>query len=196
MQLHPLALPGAHVLEPPRHRDGRGEVLEWFRSDLLGRALGRPVAVAQANLSVSRRGVLRGVHVRDVPPGQGKLVTCPAGAVLDVLVDLRVGSPTFGGHEAVLLDAADRHGVWVPEGVGHAFCALVDDATVSYLCTTPYSPEHERVVHPLSMGVAWPFSTDELVLSERDAAAPSLEEALAEGLLPSFATCHALGLVD
>jgi dTDP-4-dehydrorhamnose 3,5-epimerase len=195
VQLRPLALPGAHVLEPSRHRDGRGELLEWYRSDLLEQALGRPVPMAQGNLSVSRRGVLRGVHVADVPPGQGKLVTCPAGAVLDVLVDLRVGSPTFGGHESVVLDATDRRAVWVPEGVGHAFCALGDGATVSYLCSTPYAPERERVVHPLSVGVLWPFAASELVLSERDGAAPALDEALAGGLLPSYVTCQQLGLV-
>ena len=155
-------------------------------------ALGRPVPVAQANLSVSRRGVLRGVHLTDVPPGQGKVVTCPAGAVLDVLVDLRVGSPAFGQHVSLVLDAGDRHAVWVPEGVGHAFCALTDGATVSYLCTTPYAPDRERVVHAHSVGVDWPADTGPPLLSERDAAAPTLAEAVAAGWLPTYAACQAL----
>ena len=192
MPLRPLALPGALLVEPDRHRDDRGELLEWFRAEELGAALGRAVPVLQANLSVSRRGVVRGIHVCDVPPGQGKLVTCPAGAVLDVLVDLRTGSPAFGEHVAVALDAADRRAVWVPEGVGHAFCALTDDATVAYLCTTAYAPGRERVVHALSAGIDWPGPTASLVLSERDAAAPTLAEAVEAGWLPTYEACRSL----
>ena len=122
MPLLPIAaVPGVVLLDPDRHADARGELLEWFRPDELEAALGRDVPVRQANLSVSRRGVLRGIHVSDVPPGQGKVVTCVAGAVVDVVVDLRVGSPTFGQHEAITLDADTRRAIWVPEGVGHGF---------------------------------------------------------------------------
>jgi dTDP-4-dehydrorhamnose 3,5-epimerase len=187
----PLAVPGAHLLEPARHRDGRGELLEWFRADELAAVLGRAVPVLQANLSVSRLGVVRGIHVADVPPGQGKVVTCPAGAVLDVIVDLRVGSPAFGQHVTVVLDATQRRAVWVPEGVGHAFCALTDEATVAYLCTTPYAPQRERVVHALSVGVDWPEAAA-LVLSDRDAAAPTLADAVGAGWLPTYEACQAL----
>ena len=190
MALVPLpAVPGSYVLEPDRFRDPRGEVLEWFRADRLGELLGRAVPVLQANLSVSGRGVLRGVHVSDVPPGQGKVVTCVAGAVLDVLVDLRVGSPSFGRHEPVVLDDVERRAVWVPEGVGHAFLVTSDQAAVAYLCTTTYAPTRERVVHAGSVGVEWGVPAAALVLSERDAAAPTLDEAVAGGWLPRYADC-------
>jgi dTDP-4-dehydrorhamnose 3,5-epimerase len=187
MTLRPVeAVPGALLLVPDHHRDHRGELLEWFEAEELSAAAGRPVTVAQGNLSVSRRGVLRGLHVSDVPPGQGKVVTCVDGSVLDVVVDLRVGSPTFGQHEVVLLDDETRAAVWVPEGVGHGFLVTSPFATVVYLCTTPYAPDHERVVHPLSAGVEWgPLGVDP-ILSERDAAAPTLAEAAAAGWLPRF----------
>ncbi|MCZ9337371.1 dTDP-4-dehydrorhamnose 3,5-epimerase, partial [Streptomyces sp. TRM76130] len=95
-------------------------------------ATGYDLSLAQANCSVSRRGVLRGVHFSEVPPGQAKYVTCVRGAVLDVVVDLRTGSPGFGRWEAVRLDDDTRHAVFLAEGLGHAFMALSDDATVVY----------------------------------------------------------------
>ncbi len=186
------AVPGAHVLAPERHGDARGEVLEWFRADRLAELLGRPVPVLQANLSVSGRGVLRGLHVSDVPPGQGKVVTCLAGSVLDVLVDLRVGSPSFGAHERVVLDDVERRAVWVPEGVGHAFLVTGGHTTVAYLCTTTYAPARERVLLATSVGVDWGVADGDLVLSERDAAAPTLAEAVEAGWLPRYADCLAL----
>ncbi len=189
MRLRELVVPGAYELLPERHADDRGELLEWFRADRLAAALGRPVPVAQANLSVSRRGVLRGIHYADVPPGQGKVVTCVAGAVIDAVVDLRQGSPAFGRSETVRLDAERRTAVWVPEGVGHGFLAVAESATVAYLCTSPYTPSREHAVHPLSAGVEWPEGAGEPLLSTRDAAAPSLAEAGAAGLLPSYADC-------
>jgi dTDP-4-dehydrorhamnose 3,5-epimerase len=185
--LRPIeAVDGALVLEPDRHRDHRGELLEWFRADELLAATGRQVPVAQANLSVSRRGVLRGVHVSDVPPGQGKVVVCVDGSVLDAVVDLRVGSPTFGRHEVVVLDDESRRALWVPEGVGHGFLVTSAFATVAYLCTTPYAPERERVVHPLSVGVDWGPDGAAPILSERDAGAPTLDAAVAAGWLPGY----------
>jgi dTDP-4-dehydrorhamnose 3,5-epimerase len=186
--LRPIeSVAGVLVLEPDHHRDHRGELLEWFRADELAAATGREVLVAQANLSVSRRGVLRGVHVSDVPPGQGKVVTCMDGAVRDAVVDLRVGSPTFGRHEVLVLDDESRRAVWVPEGVGHGFLVTSAFATVAYLCTTPYAPERERVVHPLSVGVNWGPDGAAPILSERDATAPPLDDALAAGWLPTYA---------
>jgi dTDP-4-dehydrorhamnose 3,5-epimerase len=191
--LRPLkAVPGALVLEPDRHGDPRGELLEWFRADQLAALVGRPVPITQANLSVSRRAVLRGVHVSDVPPGQGKVVTCVAGSVLDVLVDLRVGSPTFGQHERIVLDEESRRAAWVPEGVGHGFLVTSGAATVAYLVTTPYAPQRERVVHAMSVGVDWGLAADGPVLSERDAAAPTLHEAVTAGWLPTWDACQRL----
>ena len=188
--MEPLDIDGAWVFTPRIHPDDRGVFLEWFRSDELSGCLGYQPDVAQGNCSVSRRGVIRGIHFADVPPGQAKYVTCVSGAVLDVAVDLRVGSPTFGRWEAVPLDDESRCALYLAEGLGHAFMALSDQATVLYLCTTPYAPGREHGIHPLDpvIGIAWPGGAD-AVLSEKDAAAPSLDEARHLGLLPDHREC-------
>jgi dTDP-4-dehydrorhamnose 3,5-epimerase len=133
--------------------------------------------------------VVRGVHFADVPPGQAKYVTCVRGAVLDVVVDLRAGSPGFGRWQGVQLDDADRRAVYIAEGIGHGFCALSDEATLTYLCSETYAPDREHSVHPLDadLGIVWP--ADSPVVSERDGAAPGLAEALAAGLLPDYEAC-------
>jgi dTDP-4-dehydrorhamnose 3,5-epimerase len=118
---------------------------------------------------------------------------CVRGAIVDVVVDIRVGSPTFGQWEAVPLDDVGRHAVYLSEGLGHAFMALKEDTTVVYLCSTPYAPTREHGIHPLdpAIGIVWP-EADRAgrpvtpVLSDKDAAAPSLEEAAAAGLLPTL----------
>ena len=185
----PTAVPDAYVLTPTQHGDDRGTFLEWFRGDELA-ALGHPLALAQANASVSRPGVVRGIHYADVPPGQAKYVTCVRGAVLDVVVDLRVGSPAFGRWEAVRLDDRERRALYLAEGLGHAFCALEPDSTVVYLCSDVYRPGAEHGVHPLDpdLGIDWP--TDAPVLSDKDAAAPTLAQALAAGTLPGHDACR------
>ena len=187
-----LGVEGAWVFTPQVHHDERGSFLETFRGAEFAADLGYKLDVAQVNCSVSRRGVIRGIHYADVPPGQAKFVTCAAGAVLDVVVDLRAGSPGFGKWEAVRLDDADRQAVFLAEGLGHAFMALTDQATVLYLCSTPYAPGREHGVHPLdpAVGIGWPLGLDgDLLLSAKDAAAPSLEEALQAGALPRYDEC-------
>jgi len=179
---------GAWVLTPRQFADERGTFVEWFRVDLLAAATGREFAVRQANHSVSARGVVRGIHFAAVPPGQAKLVYCPRGAVLDVVVDVRVGSPTYGDHVAIRLDDVDRHCVFIAEGLGHGFVALADDTSVTYLTSSTYDPAVERGVSPLDPALAlpWPFAGEELVLSPKDLAAPTLAEAAAAGLLPPY----------
>jgi dTDP-4-dehydrorhamnose 3,5-epimerase len=148
--------------------------------------------ITQANCSVSRRGVIRGIHFSDVPPGQAKYVTCASGAILDVVVDLRLGSPGFGRWEAVQLDDENRRALYIGEGLGHAFMALSDRATALYLCSTGYAPDREHGVHPLDpdIGIAWPADLEK-ILSAKDSAAPSLQQAQADGLLPEFSDCQA-----
>ena len=192
--MQPLGIEGAWVYEPRVYDDDRGSFAEAFRGAEFAADLGYRLDVAQVNCSVSRRGVIRGIHYSDVPPGQAKYVTCVAGAILDVIVDLRTDSPSFGKWEAVRLDSIARRAVFLTEGLGHAFTALTDDATALYLCSTPYAPGREHGVHPLdpAIGIAWP--ADEgwaAVLSEKDAAAPTLEEALAAGQLPRYEDCAA-----
>ncbi|MEU2202197.1 dTDP-4-dehydrorhamnose 3,5-epimerase [Isoptericola sp. NPDC019482] len=195
MQIRELTVPGAYEITPKQHGDPRGVFLEWFKAGPFADAVGHPLDLQQANASVSAAGVLRGIHFADVPPGQAKYVTCPKGAVLDVVVDIRVGSPTFGQWDSVLLDDVDRRAIYLGEGLGHAFMSLEDDSTVLYLCSAGYNPGHEHGIQPLDpeVGIQWPTTARDgspLVaqLSEKDTAAPSLTEAKAQGLLPTHDT--------
>ncbi|MGI5212565.1 dTDP-4-dehydrorhamnose 3,5-epimerase family protein [Plantactinospora sp. CA-290183] len=193
MKATELTIPGAWEFLPPRFTDDRGSLLVWHDSAAFADALGFELTVAQVNQSVSRRGVIRGVHWADVPVGQAKYVYCPQGAVLDVVVDLRVGSPTFGRHEMIRLDSVDHRAVYLSEGLGHAFLALEEDTVVNYLCSTRYAPTRERIVHVRDeeLGLDWPADLDP-ILSERDANAPGLAEVRAADLLPRYDECHRL----
>jgi len=190
--MEPLKIDGAWAFTPRIFGDRRGSFLEWFKDAELTADVGHSMEIAQANCSVSRRGVVRGVHFSDVPPGQAKYVTCASGAIIDVVVDIRVGSPSFGRWAAVQLDDETRRALYIGEGLGHAFTALSEQATVLYLCSTPYAPDREHGVNPLdpAIGITWPAEI-EPVLSDKDAAAPSLAQAQAAGLLPDYAECQA-----
>jgi len=190
--MEPLSIDGAWAFTPPIHRDDRGSFHEWFRSGEFTDTLGHPLEVAQGNCSVSRRGVIRGIHFADVPPGQAKYVSCVAGAILDVVVDLRVGSPTYAAWAAIRLDEENRRTVFLSEGLGHSFMALSEQATVLYLCSTPYAPGREHSVDALDPDIAieWPADVKP-ILSEKDAAAPSLRAAQRAGILPDYASCLA-----
>jgi dTDP-4-dehydrorhamnose 3,5-epimerase len=193
MQYRELKVPGAFEITPKQFGDPRGVFLEWFKAPAFTEAVGHPLDLSQANCSVSAAGVVRGIHFADVPPGQAKYVTCARGAVLDVVVDVRVGSPTFGQWDSVLLDDVERRAIYLGEGLGHAFMALEDDSTVLYLCSTGYNPSAEHGINPLDpeVGLEWP-TTDRHgnpvapLLSDKDTAAPSLSEAAAQGLLPTY----------
>jgi dTDP-4-dehydrorhamnose 3,5-epimerase len=180
------------VFEPTVFPDARGVFAAPFQGAVFREALGFDLTVAQTNHSVSGRGVVRGVHFADTPPGQAKYVYCPRGALLDVVVDVRVGSPTFGRFETVEMDGGSCRAVYLSEGLGHAFVALEDDTVMAYLCSTPYNPGAERGVSPLdpALELPWPADT-ELVLSEKDIAAPSLAEAAELGMLPAVKACNA-----
>jgi len=191
MDYRELSVPGAWEITPRQFGDPRGVFLEWFKDAPFAEHAGHALNLAQANLSVSAAGVVRGIHFADVPPGQAKYVTCARGAVLDVVVDIRVGSPTFGQWDSVLLDDVDRRAIYLAEGLGHAFMSLEDDSTVLYLCSTGYNPTAEHGIHPLDadIAIAWPTSSRSgspltPLLSEKDALAPTLATALAEGMLP------------
>ena len=185
-----LSIDGAWAFTPPIHRDDRGSFHEWYRGAELEESLGYRLDITQANCSVSRRGVIRGIHFADVPPGQAKYVSCVAGAILDVVVDLRAGSPTFAAWTAIRLDDESRRAVFLSEGLGHAFMALSRQATVLYLCSTPYAPGREHSVDALDpdIGIEWPVEVKP-ILSEKDATAPSLRTARSAGSLPDYARC-------
>lgn len=188
--MQPLSIPGAFVSSSPVLPDERGSFNVWFSAADFRAAVGHSFTVAQANCSVSARGVVRGLHYASVPPSQAKLVTCVRGAVLDVVVDLRAGSPTYRRWEFVKLDESTRSSVYVAEGLGHGFLALTDDATVIYLCSTPYAPEREHAISPFDpdLAIAWPTEV-EPILSDKDASAPTLAEAEAAGMLSKYEDC-------
>jgi dTDP-4-dehydrorhamnose 3,5-epimerase len=189
MKITPLSVPGAWEILPRQHGDPRGLFMEWYRSDVLAEVIGRPMGVAQANLSISAKGVVRGIHFAQLPPSQAKYVTCVRGAVLDLVVDLRIGSPAFGRWEFVRLDDTERRAVYLPEGLGHGFCALTDDATLVYAVSATFNPDREFSINPHDpeLAVEWPTSAP--LFSARDAAAPSLAETREAGLLPDYAAC-------
>ena len=188
MEIRPLALPGSFIVQPSVHGDSRGQFVEWFRQDLLAEATGLTFSVAQANLSVSSRGTLRGIHYADVPPGQAKYVMCATGAVQDFVIDLREGSPTFGQWDHATLTAGERNAIVLDVGLGHAFLALEDNTTVTYLVTDHYKPHSEHAINPLDQVIALEFALrdSELLLSDKDKAAESFSEARARNALPRW----------
>jgi dTDP-4-dehydrorhamnose 3,5-epimerase len=183
-----LAVPGAWEITPQVHTDSRGLFFEWLTDSGFTEFAGHRLDLHQANCSVSSAGVLRGVHFAQLPPSQAKYVTCLHGSVFDVVVDIRVGSPTFGNWDAVVLDARAHRSVYLSEGLGHAFLALEDDSTVMYLCSASYAPGREHTINALdpALGITWPGAGGEPILSDRDRDAPTLAEVQAAGLLPTW----------
>jgi dTDP-4-dehydrorhamnose 3,5-epimerase len=199
MEFRELAVPGAWEVTPRVLDDERGSFLEWYRAPEFARTVGHDLDLRQANCSVSGAGVLRGIHVTDVPPGQAKYVFCPRGAIVDVVVDLRVGSASFGTWTAVVLDDVEHRALYLSEGLGHAFLSLEEGSTVVYLCSAQYAPAADHAVDALDpgLGIEWPTSGRDgralhVSRSPKDASAPTLEEALRLGLLPSMDRVAAL----
>jgi dTDP-4-dehydrorhamnose 3,5-epimerase len=187
VKVRELAVPGAWEITPQVHTDSRGLFFEWFTDSAFTEFAGHRLDLRQANCSVSSAGVLRGVHFAQLPPSQAKYVTCLHGSVFDVVVDIRVDSPTFGTWDAVVLD--DRHrSVYLSEGLGHAFLALEDDSTVIYLCSAGYAPDREHTINALdpALDINWPAVDGEPIISDRDREAPTLAQAQAAGLLPTW----------
>jgi dTDP-4-dehydrorhamnose 3,5-epimerase len=189
VKVRELKIPGAWEVTPTVHGDSRGHFFEWLTDKGFSSFAGHRLDVRQANCSVSSAGVLRGLHFAQVPPSQAKYVTCVRGSVFDVVVDIRVGSPTFGQWDSVLLDDSDHRTIYISEGLGHGFLALEDNSTVMYLCSAEYNPQREHTICATdpALAIDWPLVDGAAPnLSDRDAAAPSFEEVRASGLLPSW----------
>ena len=171
-----LDIAGAWLITNPIHGDNRGFFREWFKQEMAERALGRKFNVAQSNISQSKKGVVRGIHYSQAPEGQAKWVTCSHGAIWDVVVDIRPNSPTFKKWIAQELRAEDGRSVLIGEGLGHAFVALEEDSAISYLLSSPYSPNFEFAINPLDeeIDIKWPI--EKLFFSERDSNAPRISE--------------------
>lgn len=181
-----LSIPGAYVLDSAVWGDDRGFFREWFKRPDLD-ALGISFAIEQANLSMSRRNVLRGLHYSIAPEGQAKLVTCAFGELDDVVVDVRVGSPTFGRVEVVRLAANEERSVLLPAGAAHGFCVRSEHAALSYLLSSPFNPAMELEINPFDETLDVPWELKEpAIMSEKDAAAPSLNDRIAAGQLPMY----------
>ncbi|GAA2427490.1 dTDP-4-dehydrorhamnose 3,5-epimerase family protein [Streptomyces macrosporus] len=187
MRIVETAVPGAYTLVPDLLRDERGSFHEGMRAGELEKVLGHPFVPRQINYSVSRRNTLRGIHGVAIPPGQAKYVTCVRGALRDIVVDLRVGSPAFGRYEVNELDAVSGRAVYVPEGVGHGFLALTDDTCICYVLSTEHVPGTQIDIDPLDPDLALPWGfTERPLMSEKDARAPTVAEAMGAGLLATW----------
>ena len=186
-----MSIEGLWHFTPLLRPDDRGVFLESFKASEFEDAVGHSLDMRQMNISVSRGGTVRGVHFADVPPSQAKYIQCFSGRILDIVVDIRVGSPTYGSFDAIELDDQTRGGLYVSEGLGHAFCALSDSATIGYVCSAPYSPGREHGIHPLDPDLSLPWPDMDIVLSPKDSSAPSLRDAAEQGLLPMYADCRA-----
>lgn len=175
MKISPLEIKGNWKATPETHSDPRGFFREWFKKSEIFEITGYNFDVSQANISTSQNGVLRGIHFSSAPEGQAKWVTCIAGAIMDVIVDLRPESETFRQWISVELNSENGEAIFVGERMGHAFLSLQDSTTVAYLLSSPYQPELEYGINPfdLSLGIEWPSSG--LILSDKDQNAPSFE---------------------
>lgn len=194
MDIQPLSISGAWRITPQQFPDERGVFLEAFQQPAFHEAIGRSLEIAQVNTSISKVGTIRGIHYADIPPSQAKYVFCTQGAILDVVVDIRTDSPTFGQWDAVVLDDIDRRAVFISEGLGHAFMALDENSVATYLCSTTYSPTREHGINPLcrTIGIEWPTEDRNgnpitQIISEKDRNAPGLNTSKEQGLLPTLA---------
>ena len=189
MKTHPLKISGSWKIEFQKFDDNRGFFYESFKEEDFKNQIGRNLNIKQTNTSSSSRGSVRGIHYALVPPSQAKLVQCQRGSIKDYVIDIRVGSPTFGQFEEIELNEKSASAVFIEEGLAHAFVALENQTVVTYFVTEKYNPEREKGINPFdkTLNVKWPEI--ELILSEKDKQAISLEEAKNQGLLPTFDEC-------
>jgi dTDP-4-dehydrorhamnose 3,5-epimerase len=187
MELKPLSIEGVWLADSPVWSDDRGFFREWFKLTDLKNATGRDFGIEQANISLSSQGTLRGIHYSIAPRGQAKWITCVAGSIKDVIVDIRSDSKTFGQWIEVELRANDGKSLFISEGLGHGFLALEDKTMVAYLVSTPFSPVHEFEINPLDekINIDWGLDMKLLKISDKDKRAPGLLRRLEDGELPN-----------
>lgn len=189
MEISELKIAGSWLISHKRFDDSRGFFYESFKASFLETELKRKFPVAQANTSISKKGSVRGIHYALVPPSQAKYVQCLQGEIRDYVIDIRLGSPTFGQYDFINLNGKDPQAIFLEEGLAHAFVALSEDALVAYLVSAPYNPEREKGINPLDQDLKIDWVLKDLELSEKDKIAPSLKEAQSQGLLPKYEDC-------
>lgn len=189
MTAQPLSIQGAWLLQSRVFSDDRGTFTEWFKSSLLTELTGETFEPVQANVSISNAGVIRGIHYSLAPRGQAKLITVLCGSILDVAIDVRISSPTYGKHDSAVLKAGDGQAMFLRHDMAHAFQALEDNTVVSYLVSSEYSPTEEKEISPMcaQLSIKWDATLPQ-VLSSKDRAAPTLEQQYTAKLLPSLMT--------
>ena len=189
MKVTPLKIDGSWIIELKKFEDGRGFFYESFRNEIAKKYFGREFSIKQSNTSVSKKGSVRGIHYALVPPSQAKYVQCQKGSIVDYIIDVRVGSPTFSQFVEVELSATNPQAIFIEEGLAHAFVALEDETVVTYFVSENYNPEREKGINPFDsdLNIKWPDIN--LELSEKDKLAISLKEARVQNLLPTFDDC-------
>lgn len=191
MQISPLEIPHAFEITPTLHEDARGLFFELYRFDKLALELGHSLHLKQSNVSVSHKGVFRGLHFAQIPVGQAKYVTCLSGSAIDFVVDVRVGSPTFGKWDSVLLDTTTRKAVYLAEGLAHGFLSLEDNTTISYMVSDIYRADRELGINPLDplVSLEIPELESPVLFSPKDESAPKLLQLAEQNLLPTWEEC-------
>ena len=186
MDLRPLGIEGVWLAESPVWSDERGFFREWFKSGDIKTTTGIDFSIQQANISQSQQGVIRGIHYSLAPQGQAKWITCINGSIRDVIVDIRLSSPTFGKSVHVDLEGQDGKAILIGAGLGHGFASLAHSSTIAYLLSSPYSPAEEFEINPLDpgLGINWDLELSKVSLSEKDKLAPTLAARASEGKLP------------
>jgi dTDP-4-dehydrorhamnose 3,5-epimerase len=189
MKVTPLKIDGSWIIDLNKFEDGRGFFYESFRDDIAKKYFGREFNIKQSNTSVSKKGSVRGIHYALLPPSQAKFVQCQKGSIIDYVIDIRVGSPTFSQFVEVELNSAKPQAIFIEEGLAHAFVALEDETVVTYFISENYNPEREKGINPFDsdLNIKWPDIN--LELSEKDKLAISLKEAQVQNLLPIFDDC-------
>ena len=189
MKVTPLKIDGSWIIELKKFEDGRGFFYESFRNEIAKKYFGREFGIKQSNTSVSKKGSIRGIHYALIPPSQAKYVQCQKGSIVDYVIDIRVGSPTFSQFIEVELNATNPQAIFIEEGLAHAFVALENNTIVTYYVSEKYNPEREKGINPFdkTLNILWPEI--DLILSEKDKAAISLEQAKDQGILTTYDEC-------
>ena len=184
-----LGIKGCWEIELDHYNDSRGVFFESFKLNSLENIINRKFEVKQSNTSISKMGSIRGIHFAQLPPSQAKYIQCNSGSILDFIIDVRVGSPTFKQHVSVKLDGNSRKAIFIEEGLAHAFSSLEDDTRVTYLVNQYFNPTNEKSINPFDEEIAINWGNSTYILSEKDRSAHSLDEMKNSNQLPVYEDC-------
>ena len=184
-----LGIKGCWEIELDHYNDSRGVFFESFKLNSLENIINRKFEVKQSNTSISKMGSIRGIHFAQLPPSQAKYIQCNNGSILDFIIDVRVGSPTFKQHVSVKLDGNSQKAIFIEEGLAHAFISLEDDTRVTYLVNQYFNPTNEKSINPFDEEIAINWGNSTYILSEKDRSAHSLDEMKNSNQLPVYEDC-------